>query len=144
MWNLKISNLFENQKRNWTSTKYFETSQKPRVIRLKFGEISLVLWNLINYCKIIQFLLKFCKSLKDFRKIWLKWLGKTIKHRVNFVNTDKWLKVGLLLSITLMKDYSIPWRFSWSQTFSFNEILSRFILFMTKIFCFTKISQLPT
>jgi len=74
------------RKRYWKSTKYFETSQKPRVIPLKFCEMSLVLWNLINYCKITQFLIKFCKSLKDFIKILLKWLGKTVKSCLNFIN----------------------------------------------------------
>ena len=94
--NFEILNLFE---RSWTfavifwkywkwnqkSTKYFKISQKPRV-PLKFQEMLLVLWNFINYCKITQFLIKFCKSLKDFRKILLKWLGKTVKYCLNFVN----------------------------------------------------------
>ncbi len=95
----------------------------------------------------LQFLNKFCKRLKDLRKILLKWLGKTVKYCLNFVNfhscTEKWPKIGQLLSITLMKVYSIPRRFPRSETFSFNKILSHFILFVTKIFHFTKISQLP-
>ncbi len=71
--NFEILNLF---KRNWNfavifqkywkqnqkSTKYFIISWKPRVIQLKFHEMSLVLQNLINYCKIMQFFVKFCKS----------------------------------------------------------------------------------
>ncbi len=127
--NFEISNQFErnrnfavifskSQKQNWKFTKYFETSQKPRVTPLKFHEMSSVLWNLINYCKITQFLIKFCKSLKDFRKILLKWLGKTVKYCLNFINccscTEKWPKVGQLLSITLTKVYCIPKRFSGS------------------------------
>jgi hypothetical protein len=48
-----------------------------------------------------------------------------------------------LLSFTLTKVYGIQRRFSWSQTFSFNKILFRFISFMTEIFCFMKILQLP-
>jgi hypothetical protein len=40
-----------------------------------------------------------------------------------------------------MKVDGIPQRFSWSQSFSFNKILSCFIAFMTEIFCFVKISQ---
>ncbi len=99
-------------------TKYFETSWKPSVILLKCCEMLLVSWNLINYCKILQFLIKFCKSLKDLRNFLLKWLIKTVKYCLNFVNfnscTEKWPKVDQLLSITLMKVYSIPWRFSWS------------------------------
>jgi hypothetical protein len=122
----EISNLFKRSwnfavifwkylKRNWKSTKYFEILWKPRVIPLKFHEMSLVLWNLINYCKIVQFLIKFCKSLKDFRKILLKWLGNTVKYCLNFVNfcscTEKWPKVGQLSSITLTKVHGIPRRF---------------------------------
>ncbi len=84
VWDFKISNLFE---RNRNSTKYFATSRKLSVIPLKFHEMSLVLWNLINYCKISQFIIKFGKSSKDFRKILLKWLGKTVKYWLNFVNS---------------------------------------------------------
>ena len=146
-WNFAVI-FWKYRKQNRKSTKYFETSWKPRVIPLKFCEMSLVSWNLINYCKISQFLVKFCKSLKDFRKILLKWLGKTVKYCLNFINfhscTEKWPKVCQLLSITLTKLYGILQRFSQSQTFSFNKISSRLISFMTKIFCFTKISQLPT
>ncbi len=124
--NFEISNLFERSqnfavifckylKQNWKSTKYFEISQKPRVIPLKFHEMSLVSWNLVNYCKITQFLIKLCKSLKDFKKILLKWPGNKVKYCPNFVNfhscTEKWLKVGQLLSITLMKVHGIPRRF---------------------------------
>ncbi len=95
--NFEISNLFE---RNWNfavifwkyqkpkrkSTKYFKTSQKTRIIPLKFCEMSLVSSNLFKYCKITQFLIKFCKSLKEFRKILLQSLGKTVKYCLNFVN----------------------------------------------------------
>ncbi len=106
------------RKQNWKSSKYFKTSWKPKVIPLKFHEMSLVLWNLINYCKIMHFLIKFCKSLKNFKKILLKWLGKIFKYCLNFINfcsrTEKWPKVGQLLSITLTKVYGIPRRFSWS------------------------------
>ncbi len=75
VWNFKILNLFEQ---NWyfpvtfwkyrKSKKYFAISWKPSVIPLKFCEMSLVSWNLTNYCKILQFLIKFGKSLKDLRK----------------------------------------------------------------------------
>jgi hypothetical protein len=127
--NFEILNLFERNrnfavifqkflKQNRKSTNYFETSWKPRVIPLKFYEMSLVLWNLVIYCKITQFVVKFCKSLKDFRKILFKWLGKTVKYCHDFVNfrscTEKWPKVGQLLSITLMKVHGIPQRFYWS------------------------------
>ncbi len=89
VWNLEILNLSERnqnfgvifwkyQKRNQKSTKFFKTSRKPRVLPLKFHEMSLVSWNLINYYKIAQFLVKFCKSPKDFWKILLKWLGKIL------------------------------------------------------------------
>jgi hypothetical protein len=124
--NFEISKLFERSwnfavifgkylRQNQKSTKYFKISPKPRVIPLKFHEMSFVSWNLINYCKITQFLIKFCKSLKDFRKILLKWLGKTVKYCLNFVNfhscTEKWPKFGQLLSITLTKVVGIPRRF---------------------------------
>ncbi len=129
VWNFKILNLYKwnqnfgvvfqkYQKQNWKSTNYCTTSWKPSVIPLKFHEMSLVSSNLINYWKISQFLVKFCKSLKDIRKILLKWPGKTIKYCLNFAHfhscTEKWLKVGQLLSITSMKVYSIPRRFSQS------------------------------
>ncbi len=116
-WNFAVT-FWKNQKQNLKSTMYFKSSQKPRVIPLKFIEMLLVLWKLVNYCKITQFVIKFCRILKDFRNIFLKWLGKTVKYCHNFVNfcscTEKWLKVGQLLSITLTKVYGIPWRFSWS------------------------------
>ncbi len=67
--------------------------------------MSLVSWNLINYCKILEFLVEFSKSPKGLRKILLKWLGKRVKYQLNFINfcscTEKWLKVGQLWSITL-------------------------------------------
>jgi hypothetical protein len=125
--NFEILNLFNRNwnfavifrkywEQNWKSTKYFAISWKPRVIRLKFCEMSLVLWNLVYYCKIMQFLVKFCKSLKDFRKILLKWLEKQSTICLNFINfhsyTEKWLKDGQLLSITLTKVHGIPRRFS--------------------------------
>jgi hypothetical protein len=56
-------------KQNQKSTKYFEFSWKPRVIPVKFHEMSLVLWNLINYCKIMQFLFKFWKIKKNIVKM---------------------------------------------------------------------------
>ncbi len=156
VWNFKILNQYEQnrnlrvifqkyQKQKRKSTKYFKTSQKPSVIRLKFCEMSLVSWNLINYCKILQFLIKLCKSPKDLRKILQKWLGKTVKYCLNFVNFHS-LKNGFKLAnfcLKLTKVFDIPQRFSQSQTFSFNKILSHFISFMTEIFLFTKISQLP-
>ncbi len=75
--NFKISNLYERyqnfgvffwkyQKQNQRSKMHFDTSWKPSVIPLKFCEMSLVLWNLMNDCKILQFLIKFCKRTKDF------------------------------------------------------------------------------
>jgi hypothetical protein len=99
--------------------------------------MSLVSLNIINYCKISQFLVKFCKSPKDLRKILLKWLGICSY-------TEKWLKVGQLSSKTLTKVYGIPQWFYHSQTFSFIEISSCFVSFMTKIFHFMKILELPT
>jgi hypothetical protein len=108
--NFEILNQFERNRNfaviygkcwmwNQKSTKYF-ASWKPKVMPLKFREMSLVSWNLIKYCKITQFLDKFCKSLKGFRKILLKWLGKTVIYCLNFVNfhpcTEKWSKVGQL------------------------------------------------
>jgi hypothetical protein len=97
---------------------------------------------------LLQILIKFGKSLKVFRKILLKWLGKTAKYCLNFISfrscTEKWPKVGQTLSITLTKVYGIQRRFSQSETFGFNKISSCFVLFMTKIFCFTHTSQLPT
>ncbi len=93
-------------------------SGKPSFIILKFCETSLVSWYLIKYCKISQFLISFCKSLKDLRKILLKWLEKTVKYCLNFVNfcscTENWLKVGQLSSTTLTKAYGIPRRFAQS------------------------------
>ncbi len=127
---------------------YFEISQKPRGLPLKFREMLLGSWNLINYCKITQFLVKFCKILKDCRKILLKWLGKKVKYWLNFVNfcscTEKWPKIGQLSSITLMKVHSIPWRFYRPYTFSLNKISSHFVSFRTEIFHFTQILQLPS
>ncbi len=144
--NFDILNLYEQnqnfgvifrkyRKQMWKSTKYFETSWNPSVIPLKFHEMSLVAWNLSNYCKVLQFLIKFCKIWKDLRKILLKWTGKTVKYCLNFVNflscTEKWPKVGQILSITLTKVYNIPQRFSCSQTSSFNEILCCFVSFVS-------------
>ncbi len=83
----KISVIFwKYPKLNRKSTKNNVTEQMQSIVTLKFREISLVSWNLFNYCKILQFFIKFCKSLKDFRKILLKWFGKTVKYQLNFVN----------------------------------------------------------
>jgi hypothetical protein len=129
VWNFEILNLFkQNQnfaiifweywKQNRKSTKYFATSQKPSVIPLKFFQKSLVSWYIVNYCKILQFHIKFGKSLKVLRKILLNWLQKIVKYWLDFVNfhscTEKCPKVGQLSSITLMKVHGIPWRFSGS------------------------------
>ncbi len=76
-WNRNFAVIFRKYRK---STKYFATSWKPSVIPLKFHEMSLVSWNPINCCKFLQFLIKFSKSLKDLRKILLKWLGKTVKY----------------------------------------------------------------
>ncbi len=115
----KISTLYKQNwdfgvifRKHWKQNqKYFKTSQKPSVIPLKFHEMSLFLWNLIDVCKNFQFLVKFCKNPNDLRKILLKWLGKTVKYCLNFVNfcscTEKWPEVDQLLSITLMKVYGI-------------------------------------
>jgi hypothetical protein len=66
-WNFAV--IFQKYRKwNRKSTMYFKTSWKPTVIPLKFCEMSLILSNLINYCKITQFLIKFCKSLKNLRK----------------------------------------------------------------------------
>ncbi len=44
-------------------------SRNSIIIPLKFHEISLVLCNLVNYCKIMPYLVKFSKSPKDLGKI---------------------------------------------------------------------------
>ncbi len=117
VWNFEILNLFEqNQnfavifqkyhKRNQKSTKYFPTSWKPSVIPMKFHEILLVSWNLVNYCKISQFLIEFSKSLKDLRKILLKGLGKTVKYWLNIVNFRSSLNVGQLAIKSTRPDWS--------------------------------------
>jgi hypothetical protein len=66
---------------------------------------------------------------------------------LNFANFgschEKWMKVGQISSKTLTKVHSIYLKFSQSFTFSFNEILFRFILLMTEIFRFNCNSQLP-
>ncbi len=90
-WTFEILNLFDqNQnfavnfwkywKQNQKSTKYTATEWKNSIINIKFSGISFFLWNLVNFCKISQFLITFSKSPKDFRKILLKWLGKTVKY----------------------------------------------------------------
>ncbi len=104
--NFDISNLFKqnrnfavyfwkHRKRNWKSTKYIATEQKQCIIPIKFCEILLVLWNFVNFHKISQFLIKFCKSLKHFRKILIKWLGKRVKYWLNFA-TKNGQKLGKL------------------------------------------------
>ncbi len=107
----------------------------------------LVSCNPATYCKILHFLIKFAKSIKDLGKILVNWLGKRVKYWLNFINfhlcTEKWLKVGQLLSINLMKVHSIQQRFSWSYTFGLDKISSCFVSFMTEIFHFTQITQLP-
>ncbi len=125
--NFEISNLFEGNQnftvifwkyRKWNqkSTKYIATEWKKSIMPLKFHEILLVSWNLINFYKISQFLIKFGKSLKDLRKILLRWFGKTVKYLLYFVNfhscTEKWHKVGQAWSITLTKVHGIQRRFS--------------------------------
>ncbi len=54
------------------------------------------MWNIINYYKISQFLIKISKSPIDFRKILLKCLGKTVKYWHSFINfhscTEKMVK----------------------------------------------------
>ncbi len=126
VWNFKISNLYEwnwnfaiifwkYRRQNWKSTKYITTESRQSIIPLKLSEIMSVLWNLVNFCKISQFLVKFGKSLKDLRKILLKWLVKTVKYQLNFINfcscTEKWPKVGQTLSVTLTKAHGIQLRF---------------------------------
>ncbi len=110
-WDFRVI-FWKHVKQNQKSTKYLKTSQKPSVIPLEFHEMSLVSWNLIDVCKNFRFLVKFCKNPKDLRKILLKWLWKTVKYCLNFVNfclsyIEKWPNVGQLLSITLMKVYGI-------------------------------------
>ncbi len=62
--NFEILNLFERnqnfaaifwkyRKLNWKSTKYLAISWTSSVKPLKFCEMSLVLWNLINYCSLM-------------------------------------------------------------------------------------------
>ncbi len=65
---------------------------------------------------------------------------KTGKYCLNFVN----FYLCQLLSIALTKVYGIPWKFWQSQTFDFNKISSHFVSFITEIFCFTNILQLPS
>ncbi len=48
------------------------------------------------------------------------------------------------LSGNLTKVQGIEQSFFRSKTFSFNKIMSHFISLMTKIFCFTRISQILT
>jgi hypothetical protein len=69
--NIKIFNLFEW---NWTFAVYFwkynrvyRNWMKAKYYTINFYEISLVLWNLVNFCKILQFLIKFSESPKDKR-----------------------------------------------------------------------------
>ncbi len=113
-----LQSTFKSTKSETESLQSSSKFHAFHVIPLKFCEMSLDSWNLINYCKITQFLIKFCKSLKDFRKILLIWLGKTVKYFLNFINfhscAEKWPKVGQLSSITLTKVYGIPRRFYWS------------------------------
>ncbi len=98
--NFEISDLFKRNrnfafifwkyaKRNQKSTKYFKTSQKPRIIPLKFCEMLLVSWNFTNYCKITQFLVKLCKTLKDLRKILLVKKSNIALILLNFVHALK-------------------------------------------------------
>ncbi len=106
LWNFKsvqtkpkfCSLLWKYIKQNWKLTKYITTEQKQNIIPQTFREMSIVLWNLVNFGKIFQFLIKFSKSLRDLRKIMLKWLGETVKYWFNFNNfcscTEKQLKVG--------------------------------------------------
>jgi hypothetical protein len=76
-WNFAV-NFWKYWKHNWKSTKDIATEQQQCIIPIKFHEILLVLWNITNFCKIWQFLVKFCKCLKDLRKILFKWLGQTV------------------------------------------------------------------
>ncbi len=97
-------------------TKYIATEQKQSILPPKFHEISLVGWNLVNFFKISQFLIKFCKSLKDLRKILLKWLGKTVKYWLNFFNfcscTEKEVKSWANFVHNFNNVHSIHRRFS--------------------------------
>jgi hypothetical protein len=120
---------------NWMKSKYYAKT---------FHEISLILWNFINFCKISRFLIKFCKSPRRFELHIAKklsnigWISLTIVHAMKNGG-----KLGKLCTKTLTNVHSIQWRFSRSKTFGFNEILSCFILLMTENFCFAQISQLP-
>ncbi len=97
VWNFEILNLFERNlnfavsfwkhwKQNQKSTKYITTEQKHSIIPIKFHKILLVSWKFVKFDKILKFLINICKSLKNLRKILLKWLGKTVKYWFNFVN----------------------------------------------------------
>jgi hypothetical protein len=93
-WNQNLGVIFQKyQKQNRKSTKYFTT--------------------IVKSC---NFLLNSVK-VRKIKKILLKWVGKTDKYCLNFFNfhscTEKWLKVGQLLS-RLTKNYGIPQRFSQS------------------------------
>ncbi len=81
----------------------------PRVIPLKFHEMSLVMWNLTYFCKITQLLIKFCKSLKDFRKILSKWLGKTFQYCLNLLTFIHALKNGQKLANFCLQ---LKWKFT--------------------------------
>jgi hypothetical protein len=127
--NYEISNLFEHnqnfavnfqkyQKQNQVN-KVHKNWMKAKYYTKKIPETLLVSWNLINFCNVSQFLVKFCKSPKDLRKILLKWLekknNKILTQFVNFQSChEKWPKVGQTSSITLTNVYGIQWSFSQS------------------------------
>ncbi len=77
------------------------------------------------------------------KQSYIAWISLTENKQNRVHGLKNGLKVGQLLSITSTKVYGIPWMFSRSQTFSFNKTSFCFVLFMTEIFRFTKISQLP-
>jgi len=102
VWNFKISNLFEKtkfcnhlyQNQNWKSKKYLAISQKSSITLLKFHAMSLVLWNLINYCyycKISQFMVKFCKSPK--------YLGKKLLNDLEKQSNIPWILLTFIHAI---------------------------------------------
>ncbi len=83
-------NFWKYQKQKRKSTKYL-ASTKQSIIPINFCAILLVSWNFVNFVKSC----KFCKSLKDLRLILLKWLGKTVKYWLNFINFFHGMKNGL-------------------------------------------------
>jgi len=74
--NFKISNLFKKTKILQSTFESTKTESKSQQSTSQLNQSKYYtnknLWNIINNCKISQFLIKFCKSLKDWRKMLLE------------------------------------------------------------------------